>query len=150
MPALPAGYPLPRPPSERPWQQGKAAVGPLSTKDPQNIAKLLAALKAYVAPAFNRYLVDPTNAAARPDNFGWRKMPWLGAENCKLHSNGSEASAGTSTGQLIPAGTLPGQRSGDGGTLQNHSITWYDPWASFALSSVFGAPTPGVGDPTKE
>ena len=150
MPALPAGYPRPRPPSERPWQQGKAASGPLSPKDPANIAKLLAALKAYVAPAFNRYLTDPTNAATRPDAAGWRKMPWLGDADCDVDWSGSDASAGTSTGQLIPAGTLPGQRTDAGGTLQNHSITWYDPWASFALSSVFGEPAPGVGDPTKE
>jgi hypothetical protein len=152
MPALPAGYPLPRPQAERPWQQGKrAATGPLKVSDPKNIEKLLNDLKAYVAPAFNAYLLDPTSAAKRPDNFGWRMMPWLGDSDCNADWSGRDASAGTSTGQLIPAGTLPGQNpTAQVGDLQNHSITWYDPWGSFALSSVFGAGTPGVGDPTKE
>jgi hypothetical protein len=148
MPALPAGYPLPRPASERPWQG--AATGPLAVKAPKNISKLLDALKAYVAPTFNPYLADPTNAATRPDSQGWRMMPWVGDMDCKLGASGRDASAGTSTGQLIPRGTLPGQRTDDAGDLQNHSITWYDPWASFALSSVFGTGLPGAGDPAKQ
>lgn len=150
LPKLPEGYPLPRPKDQRPWQQGKAAQGPLKVGAPQNISKLLAALKAYVAPTFNPYLADPTNAATRPDSQGWRMMPWVGDLDCKLGASGRDASAGTSTGQLIPRGTLPGQRTDADGDLQNHSITWYDPWASFALSSVFGEGTPGAGDPAHE
>jgi hypothetical protein len=151
MPALPANYPMSRPVADRPWQQGKAApTGPLRVSAPKNISKLLDALKAYVAPAFNPYLADPTNAAKRPDGQGWRMMPWVGDADCQLGASGRDASAGTSTGQLIPRGTLPGQRTDEAGDLQNHSITWYDPWASFALSSVFGAGRPGEGDPDKE
>jgi len=151
MPALPDGYPAPRPTDQRPWQQGHApATGPLRVNDPKNLTKLLAALKDYVAPTFNAYLVDPTNAATRPDTQGWRMMPWVGDADCPLGASGRDASAGTSTGQLIPRGTLPGQRTDAAGDLQNHSITWYDPWASFALSSVFGAGTPGEGNPEHE
>lgn len=151
MPALPEGYPIARPMNERPWQSA-GAKGPLSVKSPANLTKLLAALKAYVAPVFNPYIADPTNDAKRPDKAGWRMMPWLGDVDCDVGwDSGRDASAGTSTGQMIPAGTLPGQRTEPGsGDLQNHSITWYDPWGAFALSSVFGAPTPGVGDPTRE
>ncbi len=151
MPALPAGYPVPRPAGERPWQQGKKpATGPLKVKDPKNIAKLMDALKAYVAPTFNPYLLAPTNAETRPDSQGWRMMPWVGDADCKLGASGRDASAGTSTGQLIPRGTLPDQRSDAAGDLQNHSITWYDPWASYALSSVFGVGKPGEGNPDNE
>jgi hypothetical protein len=150
MPALPAGYPLPRPADQRPWQS--AATGPVNVNDPANLSKLLDALKAYVAPIFNPYIADPTNDAKRPDKSGWRMMPWLGDVDCDVGwDSGRDSSVGTSTGQLIPAGTLPGQRTEPGsGDLQNHSITWYDPWGAFALSAVFGAPTPGVGDPTRE
>ncbi|HEX5656606.1 MAG TPA: hypothetical protein VFX59_05395 [Polyangiales bacterium] len=150
LPALPDGYPVPRPTADRPWQQGKAAPGPLTVRKPKDIAKLLAALKAYVAPVFDPYLLDPTNADKRPDKQGWRMMPWVGDLDCALGASGRDASAGTSTGQLIPRGTLPGQRTDDAGDLQNHSITWYDPWAAFALSSVFGAGKPGEGDPSKQ
>lgn len=152
MPALPAGYPLPRPMNERPWQGNDAAVGPLDVDAPKNIAKLMEALKAYVAPVFNPYIADPTNDAKRPDKAGWRMQPWLGDVDCDVDWNsGRDSSAGTSTGQPIPAGTLPGQRTEPGsGDLQNHSITWYDPWGALALSAVFGSPTPGAGDPTRE
>lgn len=152
MPALPPGYPMPRPMDQRPWQSGDAAVGPLDVKKPENIAKLMAALKAYVAPVFNPYIADPTNDAKRPDKAGWRMMPWLGDVDCDVDWNsGRDAAVGTSTGQLIPAGTLPGQRTDAAtGTLQNHSITWYDPWGAYALAAVFGAPSPGAGDPTKQ
>ena len=150
MPPLPPGYPLPRPIDERPWRA--AASGPLDVDQPENIAKLMAALKAYVAPVFNPYIADPTNDAKRPDKAGWRMMPWLGDVDCEAGwDSGRDSAVGTSTGQLIPAGTLPGQRTDPAtGNLQNHSITWYDPWASFALSAVFGAPSPGVGDPLKQ
>jgi len=150
MPALPTGYPLARPVADRPWQQGQAATGPLRVSSPRNLTKLLDALKAYVAPAFNPYLSDPTKAETRPDKQGWRMMPWVGDLDCPLGASGRDSSAGTSTGQLIPSGTLPGQRTDAGGDLQNHSITWYDPWASFALSSVFGEGTPGEGNPKNE
>ena len=152
MPVPPAGYPSSRPLGERSWRQGDAAVGPLDVKQPKNIAKLLAALEAYVAPVFNPYLLDPTDETKTPDKAGWRMMPWLGDVDCDVNwTSGRDASVGTSTGQLIPAGTLPGQRTEAGsGDLQNHSITWYDPWGAYAISSVFGAPTPGVGDPTRE
>jgi hypothetical protein len=151
MPSLPAGYPMPRPMDQRPWQTGSAALGPLNVNAPANIGKLLDALKAYVAPVFNPYILDPTNDAKRPDKAGWRMMPWLGDVDCDVGwDSGRDSSVGTSTGQLIPAGTLPGQRTDTAGGLQNHSITWYDPWGAFALSSVFGAPSPGVGDPTRQ
>jgi hypothetical protein len=151
MPELPPGYPVPRPLADRPWQEGDAAVGPLSVKDPKNITKLLAGLKAYVAPVFDAYIADPTNATTRPDAHGWRMMPWLGGSSCADEWSGRESAAGTSTGQVIPAGTLPGQKSaGEQGDLQNHSITWYDPWGAYALSSVFGAPTPGTANPRNE
>jgi len=151
MPAPPTGYPMPRPMDQRPWQGKHAAVGPLDVKRPKNIAKLVEALKQYVARVFNPYIADPTNDAKRPDKAGWRMMPWLGNVDCDVGwDSGRDSSVGTSTGQLIPAGTLPGQRTDATGTLQNHSITWYDPWGSFALSSVFGAPSPGVGDSTKQ
>jgi hypothetical protein len=137
---------------QRPWQSGDAAKAPLDVKSPENIAKLTAALKAYVAPVFNPYIADPTNDAKRPDKAGWRMMPWLGNVDCDVDwTSGRDSAVGTSTGQLIPAGTLPGQRTDPAtGTLQNHSITWYDPWASFALGAVFGSPSPGAGDPTQQ
>lgn len=151
MPAPPSGYPMPRPMDQRPWQGADAAAGPLDVNKPENIAKLMAALKAYVAPVFNAYIADPTNDAKRPDKAGWRMMPWLGDVDCDVDwTSGRDSAVGTSTGQLIPAGTLPGQRTDATGALQNHSITWYDPWGAFALGAVFGAPTPGVGDPTKQ
>jgi hypothetical protein len=151
LPALPAGYPSARPVAEEPWRNGDAAAGPLNVNNPKNIQKLLAALKAYVAPVFDRYLIDPTNATTRPDKSGWRVMPWLGAADCDVDWSGSDSSAGTSTGQVIPGGTLPGQKSAaQNGELQNHTVTWYDPWATQALSAVFGAPLPGVGDPKKQ
>ncbi|MET0287299.1 MAG: hypothetical protein ABW352_22630 [Polyangiales bacterium] len=151
MPALPDAYPLPRPAADRPWQPAKgAATGPLKVNAPKNIMKLLDALKAYVAPTFDPYLIDPTNADKRPDKQGWRMMPWVGELDCKLGASGRDASAGTSTGQLIPRGTLPGQRASADGDLQNHSITWYDPWAAYALSSVFGVGKPGAGNPANE
>lgn len=151
MPALPDGYPMARPLEQQPWRQGAAAAGPLDVKAPANIEKLMAALMAYVAPVFNPYIADPTNDAKRPDKAGWRMMPWLGDVDCDVGwDSGRDSSVGTSTGQLIPAGTLPGQRTDEGGTLQNHSITWYDPWGAYALAAVFGAPTPGVGDPTRQ
>lgn len=150
LPALPPGYPVARPVPDQPWRQGNAAVGPLNVGDPKNIMKLLDALKAYVAPAFNQYLTHPTDAATRPDKHGWRVMPWLGGADCDDDWSGADSSAGTSTGQVIPGGTLPGQKTGKSGELQNHAVTWYDPWATFAISAVFGSPTPGVGDPTKE
>jgi len=150
LPPLPPGYPIARPLAERPWRVENAAAGPLNVNDPANIAKLLAALKAYVAPVFDAYLANPTQAATRPDHKAWRVMPWLGGADCDVDWSGADSSAGTSTGQVIPGGTLPGQKAGADGALQNHTVTWYDPWATFAMSAVFGSPTPGVGDPTKQ
>jgi hypothetical protein len=150
MPTPPPGYPAPRPMEDRPWRA--AATGPLDVSKPANISKLMAALKAYVAPVFNPYIADPTNDEKRPDKHGWRMMPWLGDVDCDVGwDSGRDSAVGTSTGQLIPAGTLPGQRTDPAtGTLQNHSITWYDPWGAYALGAVFGAPSPGAGDPTKQ